>query len=433
MSQSTPAERLRGCVDSIVDRASVKSGDRAEIAEEMYGHLWQRWQDGIAAGLPEAAAVDAAIAGFGDPGRLGRDLTAAYHSRLYASTVGVLLPTVATSSDKPNGYGMARAFLFLIGAVEALTVLGVLVLNRLTPVRMLATELMMLAAVSITVIAYRALARWQRWALVYVKFLALTYVGYCVVQVFVPPTTISITGILVAMFVLPAVFDPRLKEWVAASRRTGRVIGAVIVASVLMGIAANPLAAAMPDPTQASATDLSMAVHVDCTRTAGAVTAATLKATLRWSRTDFLPQGFRPGMSQTDDLGVSATAANAVGENAPPFPNGLEDEVVASDWAIVDAATGKSAAVDVFMLSSVFFDVGVDQLPIDPGSIQANRDYVATFDFVSAEPTGLPDDPIFRIRYDHQARWGVEAFATCGQSSVGHPVTTPDPPVGSML
>ena len=431
MRQPTPAERLRGHVDRILDRASVQQSDREELVEELYGHLWQRWQDQLAAGLSTDAAAAAAIAGFGEPDRLGRDMTAAYHSRLYASTIGVLLPVVAASGDKPHGYGMARLFLFLIGAVEALTVIGVLVLNRLTPVRMLVAELMMLAAVSVTVLAYRALARSQRWAVVYVKFLVLVYVAYCVVQVFVPPTTISITGFLVAIFVFPAAFDSRLTEWVAASRRTGPVAGAVIVASVLMGIAANPLAAAIPDPTQASPADLSMTVRVDCTRTAGQVTSGTVTATIRWVRTDFLPEGFRPGMSQTDDFGVSAASDSYVLPNAPPFPHGLEDGVVAGDWAYVDAEAGKSAAVDVFMLSSTFFDTGVDQIPIDPGSIRADRDYVGTFGFVSQDPTGLPDDPIFRIRYDHQGRWGVQAFATCGQSVVGQPAT-PDPPGGLL-
>jgi hypothetical protein len=137
-------------------------------------------------------------------------------------------------------------------------------------------------------------------------------------------------------------------------------------------------------------------------------------------------------MSQTDDFGVSAASDTYVLPNAPPFPRGLDDGVVASDWTFVDAETGKSAAADVFMLSSTFFDVGVDQIPIDPGSIQANRDYVGTFSFVSQDPTGLPDDPIFRIRYDHQGRWGVEGIAECGQTVVGQPVTTPDPAVGSI-
>jgi hypothetical protein len=432
MRQPTPAERLRGHVDRILDRSSVQQSDREELIEELYGHLWQRWQDGMAAGLATDEAADAAIAGFGEPDRLGRDMTSAYHSRLYASTIGVMLPVVAASGDKPHGYGMARLFLFLIGAVEALTVIGVLVLNRLTPVRMLTAELMMLAAVSVTVLAYRALARSQRWAVVYVKFLVLVYVAYCVIQVFVPPTTISITGILVAIFVFPAAFDARLTEWVAASRRTGPVVGAVIVASVLMGIAANPLAAAMPDPTQASPADLSMTVHIDCTRTAGRVTSGTVTATFRWARTDFLPEGFRPGMSQTDAIGAASTSADTFHPNLETFPNGLMDEVVAQSWTYVDAESGKTADAGMFELASAPFAFGVIQAGVDPSSIRADRDYVATLGFVSQDASGLPDDPLFRIAYDHQGRWGVQAFATCGQTGVGRSVTTPDPPGGLL-
>jgi len=427
--QPTPAERLRRHVDGILDRSSVHGSDREDLVEELYGHLWQRWRDGIAAGLSSDAAADGAIASFGEADRLGRDMTSAYHSRLYASTIGVLLPAVLSTTDKPKGYGWARTFLFLIGLIEMLTVLGVLFLSRLTPVRMVVAESMMVAAASITILAYRALARSQRWALVYVKFLAIAYVAYCIVQVFLPPSTISFTGIFVAVFVLPAVFDPELARWVTGSRRTGAVIGAMIVASIVMGMAANPLAAAMPDPTQASPTDLSITVRVDCVRTGGLVTNGTVTATVRWARTDFLPYGLRPSMTQTDQIGVSSAPVSYLLPNAPPFPHTPEDGVVGTAFTVVDQGTGRGADVGVTMMSQpAFFDVGSFYKSIDPGTIQAGHTYVATFGFVSQEASGLPDDPAFRIRYDHQGRWGMQAYATCSESGAGQPVTTPDPP-----
>lgn len=429
MKPPTPAERLRSHVDHIVALTPVLGDEREELIEELYGHLWQSWQDGIASGLSSDDAADAAISDFGDTGRIGSEMTMAYHSRLYASTIGVLLPAVVSWSDKPKGYGRARTFLFLIGSIEVLTIVGVLFLNRLTPVRLVFAELMMLAAASVTILAYRALARSQRWALVYVRFLATAYVAYCVGQLFMPPTTISFTGILVAIFVIPAVFDVELARWVAGSRGTGAVIGSMIVASILMGLGANPLAAAMPDPTQASPSDLSMSVRVNCSRTAGLVTGGEVAATIQWARTDFLPYGLRPSMTQTDQIGMTSAPVSFLLPNAPPFQHNPEDGVVLSALEVVDQETGQSTDVGVTMLSqSAFFDVGVFYKSIDPGTIQAGHTYVATFGFVSQQPTGLPEDPAFRIRYDHQGRWGVQTYATCDRPGTGQPVTTPETP-----
>ena len=104
--------RLSAHVESILNGASFRKRDRADLAEELYGHLWERWQDAIASGLDAEAAADQAIESFGEPARLGRDVTLAYHSRLYASTVGVLVPTVVESKAKPSGYWAIYMVLF---------------------------------------------------------------------------------------------------------------------------------------------------------------------------------------------------------------------------------------------------------------------------------------------------------------------------------
>jgi hypothetical protein len=424
----TPAERLRSHVDRILDRASVRGGDREDLVEELYGHLWQRWQDGIAAGLQSDAAADAAISGFGEASRLGQDMTSAYHSRLYASTIGVLLPTVLGVDDKPHGYGRARALLFLTGLFAVVG--GVVYLNAQTPFRLFFGAAAIAMAFCMTVLAYRAFARGQRWALVYVQVLGIGFVAEGVIEFLLKPVTISFLGI-VSIFVLMAAFDPKLGSWVSASRRTGKALGAVIVGSVLLY--SVPLAVvAMPDPTQASPADLSISVRVDCASTGGLVTSGTVTATIRWARTDFLPYGLRPGMSQTDQLDASSTSILDFdpGPNGTPFPSGFRDGVVITgNWKVVDAENGRNADAGGMMFSwpSFFPGGGLDD-GIDPGTIQANRTYVASFGFLSQEPTGLPDDPVFRIRYDHQGRWGVQAYATCTQPGVGQPVTTPDPP-----
>ena len=432
MTELTPAERLRSHAERILDRTSVRERDREELVEELYGHLWQRWQDGIGAGLSGDEAADAAIAGFGDADRLGREMTSAYHSRLYASTIGVLLPAVAGSSDRPYGYGRSRALVFLTGFFTLVG--GAVVANMQTPFRLLVSVLALLLAFFITVLAYRALARRQRWALVYVQVLALAFVAGWIVECVVQPVQVSLLGI-VALVVLDAVFRKDLSLWVGSSRRTGKLLGMVIVVAVLLPYV--PLAVgAVPDPTQASPADLSITVRADCTRTGGAVAGGTVTATIRWARTDFLPNGFRPDMARTDLIGASSASSLQFdpGANGLPFPRGLEDGVVVTgNWTMVDAETGLPADAGVLVFSgSSFFDVGVVEDAIDPGSIQANRTYRASLGFISQRSTGLPDDPIFRVRYDHQGRWGTEAFATCTRSGVGQPVTTPVQPTSQF-
>ena len=425
MRPPTPAERLRTHVDRILDHSSVYGSDREDLVEELYGHLWQRWQDGMANGLSSDAAADAAIGSFGEASRLGRDMTSAYHSRLYASTIGVLLPAVAGGGDEPQGYGRARSLLFLTGLFAVIG--GAIFLSGQTPVRLFVGASAMLVAFCMTVLAYRALGRRQSWALVYVRVLALGFIAEGIIEFVVKPATVSLMGV-VAIVVLPAAFGPDLAGWVSVSRRTGKALGAVIVASVLLY--SVPLAASvMPDPTQASAADLSITVSEACTRTAGLVMSGTVTASIRWARTDFMPYGLRTGMSQTDEFGVSSASDTYLLPNAPQFPYGLDDEVVGTTFTLVDTETGRNAAADVTMTSwPPFFEVGAFNLGIDPGTIQAGRTYVATFVFVSQRAAGLPDDPAFRIRYDHQGRWGIQAFATCTRPGVASPVTTPDPP-----
>jgi hypothetical protein len=121
MSETTfpdPGPRLRVYVESILAGSSVPAADREDIAEELYGHLWQRWRDALDAGASAAEAVETAIRSFGEAGRLGHEMTGAYHSRLYATTIGALLPAVAPPPGKLWGYRRLRLLLALAAVVE---------------------------------------------------------------------------------------------------------------------------------------------------------------------------------------------------------------------------------------------------------------------------------------------------------------------------
>jgi len=105
---------LRAHVEATLVSARVPRQVRDDLAEELYGHLWTplarrpSWS-----GLDEQAAAESAIRSFGSAQRLGVEMTAAYHSRLYASTIGVLLPAVAGSADRPAGLGRLQALLLV--------------------------------------------------------------------------------------------------------------------------------------------------------------------------------------------------------------------------------------------------------------------------------------------------------------------------------
>jgi hypothetical protein len=434
-----PETLLRAHVETILDRSAVALVDREDVAEELYGHLWQRWQDGLAAGSDSEAAMQSAIEAFGAPAGLGRDLTLAYHSRLYASTIGVLLPAIAPPSDRPRGLWLSRALLVVVAALQVLGVGIVVVADWVTPGRALVALPCLAVSFAMMVLAYKALARQQRWALVFVQVLAVGLVVAGVADFVLKPVTISLLGIL-ALFVLPTVRRPELAAWVAGSRPVRLGLGIVIVATVSLPWASGWVAASMPDPTTASPDDLGMQVQVVCTRTDGKVVSGSIQVDLRWRRTDLLPNGLLGvlfGMRNTDNLGLSS----AVDLYYIPDDLSRVDPLFTSA-SFVDTDSGKDAGSSVIKSSSnAIFDVGAGQLPesqhviaIDPGTIVAGRTYRGAYSFLLGQRWILAsgDEPVFRVRYDHQHRFGVEAIAMCGQTVTGHAVAKPEqgqPPV----
>ena len=79
-------QALRAHVGAIVDRARVPPAARDDLAEELFGHLVERWRAHVADGLAEDEAAQTAIAEFGSAGSLGREFGRTYHSRMWAST-----------------------------------------------------------------------------------------------------------------------------------------------------------------------------------------------------------------------------------------------------------------------------------------------------------------------------------------------------------
>jgi len=256
--------RLEAHAQAIVAAGGVPPVLREELVEELVGHLAARVEAATAAGTPEAEAVDRAIASFGSADRLGRDFQRTYHSRIWASTIGVLLPQVATGNPRPGAVGWLR---FGVGLTIVVTsIAGVVALPSASPLRLLVGGPMLLASLVVGLLAFRALARGQRWALRYAMAVAVLLVAYGVRDVLFPaqPRTITFP---IGAFVGVAILLVAQGSWVAlqafvnGSRPIGARLGLLVTATlVLPPLLFLPFA----DPTLASARDLEMHLSVTC-------------------------------------------------------------------------------------------------------------------------------------------------------------------------
>jgi hypothetical protein len=158
-------DRLRAHATSIAEAASVPGRMRADVIEELAGHLVERTAALVASGLPEADAADDAITGFGGVAELATDLSGAFHSRLWSSTIGVLLPAIAMPGNRPGVIGWMRLAL-AIGVTITLLALVPIIWHG-TPGHVLFAMAAMGLGLFGLVLAFQALGRGQRWALWY--------------------------------------------------------------------------------------------------------------------------------------------------------------------------------------------------------------------------------------------------------------------------
>ncbi len=446
MTFPNPEPRLRAQVESILAGSSVPSADREDLAEELYGHLWQRCQDALAAGAGASEAVETAIRSFGEVGRLGHEMTGAYHSRLYATTIGVLLPVVAPPPGKLWGYRRLRLLLAL-GAIVELILLW-LGLTQLTPVRAAVFASGGGLALALDVMAFRAFGRGQRWALRYCQFLLAIVVVQGAEFVFAAPPgtyTLPLLGLIGLWMLLPAM-GAEMAEWFSHSRPIGRVLAIGLVGAVAAGYLLPYVAAAVPDPTQVSASDLDLQVSAVCTRDAsGGVTAIDVNTRVHWSRLDLFPDGLGQGNIASSwldgfETGVSPsggrnivdwrTAWIPISSHVPMyFPDG--DRQITSPNGSVDglipAPPPSLVDLDPYVPAS-------DAIEFTPGSLHAGWTYEFVqhlqWQDVSAQPEPTPPapvDPLVIVRYAHLDRFVVQALASCDRPGSGVQMQLPYP------
>ena len=420
--------RLAAHVESILNAAAFRRRDRDDLAEELYGHLWQRWQDALASGLDEEAAADQAIRSFGEPARLGRDVTLAYHSRLYASTIGVLVPTVTDAKGKPRAYWVIYFLLFT--TFWAMAYGQAAALMSWTPLRAaigFSGTLTAFAAASLVFQAYRAR---QRWALGFARLeLGLLFWWLGVLWWANPPgLPASLVGAGAGLGIVCLAFswplrlrplsswrDLRLRSLSAwmYERPVPRRLLVGIGAMMIVGSAMPAVALSLHDPTQIGPADMQVGLTVACTRSAsGDVSGVDVTASFLFKRTDVWPTGLvdaLQGGGPADEIALAVEGAR---------PNGIP--MITPQ--LTRAATGRDTTDGAPL---AFGSTGQDGRSVtalpDSASFEAGHRYEVTSNY-SVAP-GLAAITPITFGYDHLERFYLQATAGCGQTAVGHTVS----------
>jgi hypothetical protein len=426
-------DRLRAQVTSTLAVAAVPGATRDDLAEELFGHLVERWQSGVDEGLDEDRAADRAISEFGASEDIGHEFARTFHSRLWVSTIGVLLPASVSPDTKP---GVVTALRFVLGLTWVWSSVGlVLGIALATPVRALIGTAAELLGLVVIVLAYQALARGQRWALWYALGVVVTWVVSGVWQAAsAPPSTFTIpVGAILALILLAIVRGawPELRAFVAASAPVSGLLGAALVVSLVAPNVASPLLAVLPDPTQATAADLGLRISMTCGRmplspSSGAIQGqeVSLTADMTWRRTDLWPEGLIHALAPTPD-----------GDSAGFLPEGDGTRWLPSDQpTVVDLATGQTAgwfgstspSIGLLPVTSGGMTIGIDQSAIQPG--QSIRATWHLFPSIDAGTTAAW--PLFEVAYAHLDRFLVIGTVGCGQTTLGHQAPLPLPHLG---
>ncbi len=301
-------ERFRAHIHSVLRIAHVPSTERADIAEELYGHLVERWSERAATGASDEAAADDAIVGFGTAHGIGRDLTRAYRGRLWASTIGTLIPA------KPAAPGVTSigrgALAWAVGMLGVLTATGALdQLTAQTPVRAVVVGVAWAAAASVLLLTFVALLRGQRWALYLAIGITAATAAHGAMSLWIDLSTTPLQGLSSAAALAVAWLDRRKVAQVTASERpAARWVVAVMAGVLMAGFASGPLMAAIEDPTQASADDLDLVVRVRCDQVKEPrlndrmVLRWTVDVLWEWSHVSALPDGLQQWHDHADLL-----------------------------------------------------------------------------------------------------------------------------------
>ena len=420
--------RLRSFVRAIVDGGSVPRTDADDLIEEMLGHLAERVVALTADGASEDDAIRTATAEFGDVGAIGLELGRTYHSRLWASTVGVLLTAREVPANRPRVVGALRLLLALQAIFAAL--LGATALLSETPVRAVVAVAAAAMFIAAAALAHRALGSGHAWALTFgVGVAAVTLLlGVAGVSNAPPGTTTIPVGAIAAAALLMwvGVSGDELRPFVASSPPIGRRRGSALAAALLVPTVIGTAWPGLPDPTQATAADVEMTLSMACGRRDFQLPDgpllrdrqfADLTVDLFWRRADVLPGGIG---GLTGGFGGGDTAGFRIIEPPPiEFEGGgamptwmldvMEPKVIVAETGEVAGWFGSTSPSDAFIPDTMgSFTVGVET-----DRIRANQTIHIGW---SLGPTqdGTQPWPRAEVAYAHLDRFVLIGDVTCG-------------------
>lgn len=437
-------ERLQAHAHAIVRSARLRHETEIDIEEEIVGHLTERVDADVAGGIDEDVAVRTAIADFGDVVAIGGDLGRTYHSRLWAGTVGVLLAAREAPGPRPGAVGGLRLLLAITIVLTALSAL--VAIMELTPLHALLEAGACFGLIVSGSLAYRGLGIGRRWSLGFGLATAAVLVFEGVVPLVPPPpgtTMIPVLALLAAAILLWVGLSAReVRAFVAGSLSIGRpLVVALAVAVVFPTVIARALPA-IPDPSQAGASDASLSLSMVCGRRDSVVDGpsgpiarngqyAMVLADVVFRRTDVLPLGLAGQLNRSesaDAAGFRIVDPRPIEiENGGQIPGWLLDDGV--DVRVVETGDvagwfgASSASVNLLPDTIGSFTVG-----IDPDRIAPNHTIRISWTII---PTRDGEQPWPRadVAYAHLKRFLIEGTIGCGEHASGAPVpgATPHP------
>jgi hypothetical protein len=407
--------RLRGHVDRVLRSAHLPAADRDEVAEELFGHLVERWVSLVRDGLSETAATARAIRDFGTAERIGRDLTRTYRGRFWASTIGVLLPATAARAPQPRIAWWLGASLRFYGIFAAIATVGI-VANS-TPVRAVVALASGVAATVVIFVAAAALGRRQRWALDAAVVVNVMGLGYGLWTMATTPGLISlnvfVSGILL---VVAAIARERLGRWVRRSRPISMALSLAILVSLVGGSASAAVIGGLPDPTQAGPDDLHITASMACRNEEPR--GGTVTVELRWDRLDLLPGGIGRLEGYGDMLVLEMHPLMAAPFGSPFLTDVETGRRVAEPIAIPPA--GNRVLENDFV-------TGPAMIGIEHRNLQSGRLYRLTWEFDAWDDVDMQDLQA-GIEYWHLDQFRRETLIDCERTVLDWWMV---PPVGS--
>lgn len=396
---------LRAHVASVLAAAQIPRAAREDLAEELYGHLVERWRELVDAGGDATAAAANAISGFGSAHRIGRDLTTTYRGRFWTSTIGMLLPADTRPVSPPGivwwlGASMRAYAVFhlVYGASQVLT---------LSPIRATVVGIVALAWAAILLIGALALSRRQRWALDLAVVATIAGMLFGIGHMVTTPGLLSLNVLASGALLLAAAARAEtLGAWVRQSRPIRNGLAFAILVIAMAGTLGPVVASEIGDPTQADRDDLHVDLALDCQPM-----RVVLSAEVRWDRTSLVPGGIGQ-LSQYGDVLVLDHSSEEIWrlDNYPVLVETATGQVVAEP----DEAYAPNQQRTMEALRGPF----VIQIPWD--ALEAGRSYRTEWVFVPSDSPIRPEPLAVAVEYIHADHFRWEAVANC-DGGVGEP------------